>query len=167
MADQLQQWIDKCAIQDLIFRYSDSVNRADWAETAKLYAADAVWESPLFDMHFESGAEFCAHLARSSATLELLIQTPHCPIVTLVTDDTASATTTIHEVVRGTNLEDSAFGPAGGEINFEDYGIYYDEIARLDGEWKFIHRLFVPTYIGQGPVTGDVPIDRSRLLTMA
>ena len=89
MADQLQQWIDKCAIQDLIFRYSDSVNRADWEETAKLYAADAVWESPLFNMRFESGAEWCNYLARSTESSELLIQTPHCPVVTLLTDETA------------------------------------------------------------------------------
>ena len=167
MADQLQQWIDKCAIQDLIFRYSDSVNRADWEETAKLYAADAVWESPLFNMRFESGAEWCNYLARSTESSELLIQTPHCPVVTLLTDETARATTTIHEFSRGTNVEDSSFGPKGGEINFEDYGIYYDKIARLDGEWKFTHRLFVPIYVGQGQVTGDVPIERSRLLTMS
>src|SRR6476659_6857722 len=110
MADQLQQWIDKCAIQDLIFRYSDSVNRADWEETAKLYAADAVWESPLFNMRFESGAEWCNYLARSTESSELLIQTPHCPVVTLLTDETARATTTIHEFSRGTNVEDSSFG---------------------------------------------------------
>ena len=42
---------------------ADSVNRADRDEKAKLYAVDAIWESPLLDMRFEPGAEFYAHLA--------------------------------------------------------------------------------------------------------
>jgi hypothetical protein len=163
MSDQVQQWIDKCAIQELIHRYADSVNRADWDETIKVFASDAVWESPLLGMHFDSAAAFVGNLRETGPSSELLVQTATSPVVTLVNDDRARATTTIHEFVRGTTVMDSELGPKGSPINFEDYGIYYDEVSRLGDEWKFTHRVFVPTYLGHDCVTGDVPIGREEL----
>ena len=162
MDDIMRQWIDKCAIQELIYRYTDSVNRADWDETIKLYAHDAVWESPALEMHFDSAEAFVENL-RATTSSELLVQTASSPVISLRGEDRAQATTTIHEFVRGSTSTDSALGPKGSAINFEDYGIYYDEIARLDGDWKFTHRVFVPTYIAQGCVTGDVPTLRQNL----
>jgi len=47
---------------------------------------------------------------------------------------------------------------------FEQYGIYFDDLARIDDDWKFTHRLFVPLYVGAGCVTGDVLTQRSDLL---
>jgi hypothetical protein len=44
------------------------------------------------------------------------------------------------------------------------FGIYYDDLARIDGEWKFTRRVFVPTYMTVGSVTGDVFTQRSALL---
>jgi ketosteroid isomerase-like protein len=163
MDDQLQRWVHKCAIQELIYRYSSSVNRADWDDTIKLYAPNAVWESPVLGMRFETAAAFVDNLRNSTPTTDILVQTASSPVITLVDDNFARATTTIHEFCRGTTAEDGPFGPPGSEINFEDYGIYYDEITRLDGEWKFTHRLFVPIYLGPGCVTGDVTTPRENL----
>jgi hypothetical protein len=66
----------------------------------------------------------------------------------------AEATTTVHELVRGEVHADSALGEAGTSVYFEQYGIYYDDVAKLDGEWKFTHRLFVPVYLRTDCVTG-------------
>jgi ketosteroid isomerase-like protein len=162
--NHLQQWVEKCAIQELIYRYTDSVNRADWDATIKLYAPDALWESPVLGMRFETAAAFVDNLRTSTPTTDILVQTASSPVIRLVNDDFARATTTIHEFCRGTTAEDGPFGPTGSEINFEDYGIYYDEIARIEDEWKFTHRIFVPTYMGTGCVTGDVPTPRQDLL---
>jgi len=159
----VQRWIDKCAIQELIYRYTDSVNRADWEETLTLYAPDAVWESPVLEMRFETAAAFVDNLRTSTPTTDILVQTASSPVIRLAQHDFAEATTTIHEFCRGTTADEGVFGPPGSEINFEDYGIYYDKITRLDGEWKFTHRLFVPTYLGMGVVTGDVPTPRETL----
>ena len=41
--------------------------------------------------------------------------------------------------------------------------IYYDDVARIDGQWKFTHRLFVPFYLANGCVTGDVLTRRAEL----
>jgi hypothetical protein len=44
------------------------------------------------------------------------------------------------------------------------HGLYYDDVAKLDGEWKFTHRLFVPVYRRTDWVTGQVLTPRFALL---
>ena len=52
----------------------------------------------------------------------------------------------------------------GEEVDVDQYGIYFDDVARIDGEWKFTHRRFVPLYICGDAVTGNVLTQRSSLL---
>jgi hypothetical protein len=59
---------------------------------------------------------------------------------------------------------DGTYGAEGAELNFEQNGAYFDDVARIGGEWKFTHRLFVPIYVSGGCVTGDVVTQRSALL---
>jgi hypothetical protein len=158
---ELREWLDRLAIQDLINRYSDAVTRADWQQCEPLFAVDAVWETPA-GLRFESGKSLVDFL-EPTTSYDVLIQTPHSSVITLTDADRASATTTIHELTRGIGLADSEFGEAGAEINLEQYGIYYDDIGRIEGEWKFTRRLFVPFYVGRGRVTGDVFTPRSAL----
>jgi hypothetical protein len=159
---ELLEWLDRLAIQDLINRYSDAVTRADWRQCETLFAVDAVWESPA-GLRFENAKSFMDFLKRTTS-YDVLIQTPHSSVITPTGVDQASATTTIHELTRAVGLADSEFGEAGAEINLEQWGIYHDDLARIDGEWKFIRREFVPVYIGRGRVTGDVFTPRGTLL---
>jgi len=140
---ELREWLDRLAIQDPINRYSDAVTRADWRECEKLFAVDAVWESPA-GLRFESAKSFMDFL-KPTTSYDVLIQTPHSSVITPTGVDQASATTTIHELTRGVGLADSEFGDAGAEINVEQWGIYYDDLARIDGEWKFIRRSLYPS----------------------
>jgi hypothetical protein len=155
--------VDREAIRDLIFRYSDSVTRGDFERLATFFSPDAVWESPLLDLRFESAGAFIDFLSGGSGSLDVLIQTPHSPVVDLVSSERATATTTIHEMVRGTLIESGVFGDAGAETNVEQHGIYHDEIVKFDEEWKFTHRLFVPFLIATGTVVGDVTSTRPLL----
>jgi ketosteroid isomerase-like protein len=159
-----QQWADKLAIQELIYRYSDAVTRGDLEAMRSVFASDAIWESPLFGLRYESARAFCDHFAESTTTVDLLIQTAQNPVVQLVDDDTARATTTIFELTRGTLALDGAFGAQGDSINFADYGVYYDDVAKRNGQWLFTHRLFVPFYVEQGAARGELPTNRSSLL---
>lgn len=113
-------------------------------------------------MRFESASAFVDML--DSPAVRLLIQTPHSCVIRLTGPDLAEATTTIHEVIRGEVLADGTFGEPGTPVNIENYGIYHDDLAKLDGEWKFTHRLFVPIYMNSGCVTGDVITHRTALL---
>jgi hypothetical protein len=163
METELREWLDRLAIHDLIYRYSDAVTRADWEQCEAVFVADAVWEAPLLGLRYESRESFLETL-RATTTFDLLIQTPHSSVIEFTGPDQTQATTTIHEMNRGLVAMDSKLGAGGTEINVDTYGIYYDDIARVDGEWKFTHRLFVPFYLSSGSVIGDVLIPRSGLL---
>jgi ketosteroid isomerase-like protein len=158
---QVRDWLDRLAIQDLIFRYSDAVTRGDYEQMATIFAPDAVWESPLLGMHFDTAAAFIEMQIQGSGSLEVLIQTPHSPVIELEGDRRARVTTTIHERIRGVAGDAaSTLGDAGAELNVDQYGTYYDEVVEVDGTWKFAHRLFVPFLIATGTVTGDVVTSR-------
>jgi hypothetical protein len=153
---KLSAWVDRDAIRDLIFRYSDAVTRADYEQMMTVFAPDAVWESPLLQMRFESARSFIEFQIEGSTGLDVLIQTSHNPVIELLSRDQARATTTIHEMFIGRAGGASAFGDPGTELNVDQYGIYYDEVAKIEGEWKFIHRFFAPFLLAQGGVSGDV-----------
>jgi SnoaL-like domain len=162
--DATATWVDKLAVQELIHRYADGVNRADWNQVRGVFAPQAVWEAPAFGLHFGTAEEFCDFLAQTQTSSQLLVQTTHATVVRLTSPDAATATTTIHEISLGTNLVDGALGDAGDEINMEDYGIYYDAAERIGGEWLFVHRMFMPLYAHIGCVTGNVVTGRDQLL---
>jgi SnoaL-like domain len=151
---ELREWLDRLSIQDVIHRYSDAVTRADWQQCEAVFAPDALWESPGLGMRYESRSAFLEML-RATSSADLLIQTAHSSVITLTGADQARATTMIHEFVRATE---------GAETNFEQYGIYFDDLARIKRRWVFTHRLFVPLYVGTGCVTGDLLTERSALL---
>jgi hypothetical protein len=75
-----EEWLDRQAVEDLIHRYSDSVTRGDHERTATLFAPDAVWVE-VGGARLETARECVHYLVEGSASLELLIQTPHSPVV--------------------------------------------------------------------------------------
>jgi hypothetical protein len=157
------EWIERLAIADLIYRFSDSVTRADWDQTEAVFAPDAIWESPALGLRFAGARTFRDFLSETTRN-DLLILTAHPPVIRLAASEQAQATTTVHELSRGEGHADSTLGEAGTPRNHELYGIYYDDVAKLDGEWKFTHRLFVPVYVRTDSVTGQVLTPRFGLL---
>ena len=69
---ELRGWLDRLAIQDLIHRYSDAVTRADWGQCEAVFAAEAIWESPVVGLRYDSRAAFLEVL-RETSTSDLLI----------------------------------------------------------------------------------------------
>src|SRR4051812_16313511 len=160
MTDDARAWEDRSAIEQLIYCYSDAVTRADYVQMATVFADDAVWESPILEMHFDTAREFIDFQADGSTGLDVLIQTASNPVIDLLTGDRATATTNIREIIRGAASVDGPYGPAGTETNVDQYGIYFDEIAKFDAMWKFTHRTFVPILIAQGTIAGDIVTPR-------
>jgi hypothetical protein len=157
-------WIEMFKIQQLIYRYFDSVNRGDLETMRSAYTDDAVWESPFMGFRQESADAYIEFFRQSTTTAELLIMTPHCPVIQLLGADSARATTTFHEFARGPAPEEGPFGAKGADVNFEHFGIYYDDVSRIDDSWKFTHRLVVSIYLGSGAMTGEVVAKRASLL---
>ncbi len=161
-----QERLERLAIQDLIYRYSDAVTRADWRQCEAVFAPDARWECGALGVAFDSRAAFMEYLL-PTAGLQVLIQTPHSPVITLTGPHSARATTTIHELVLGVAATGSAVAATGEGVNSDQWGIYFDKVARLDGEWRFTHRRFVLLYVHRGAVAGDVLAQRSSLSASA
>ena len=97
---EVPAWLDRLAILDLIHRYSDAVTRADYEQMATVFTPDTLWESPVLGLRFETPRAFIDFQIEGNDALEVLIQTPHSPVVDLVDAERATATTTIHEMIR-------------------------------------------------------------------
>ena len=85
-------------------------------------------------------------------------------VIDLQGADQAQATSTIHEMGRGASPS-----PDGSEtdlwLNWSHYGIYYDDIVKIDGEWKFARRFCQPLlYVGEDAVPGDAIASRTQLV---
>jgi hypothetical protein len=63
-----REWLDRPAIQDLIYRYSDAVTRADWVQCEAVFAPDAIRESPILGMRYENRASFMKYCGRRPHT---------------------------------------------------------------------------------------------------
>ena len=69
-------WIEMFKIEQLIYRYFDSVNRGDLATMRSLFADDAVWESPVMGFRQESADAYVEFFRTSTAAAEMLVMTP-------------------------------------------------------------------------------------------
>jgi ketosteroid isomerase-like protein len=159
-----QQWIDKLAIQELIYSHCDAITRGDLGALESLYAPDAIWEIPLFGLRTESARAFLDFLADATANADLLVQTAHNSVVRLLDESTAKATTTIFELSRGRAVADGPVGAAGEEVSMVQLAVYYDDVSKSTGRWLFTHRVFVQCYIEHGGWQGEIPNPRSSLL---
>jgi hypothetical protein len=165
---ELQAWIDRLAITELIHRYSDATTRADWDQLEAVFTVDAVHEvvSP-FNYRAEGAAEIRAVMSAGSDRLDFLIHRVDSIVIDLQEADRAQATSTIHEMGRGASPN-----PDDPEtdvwLDWSHYGIYYDDIAKIDGEWKFARRFCQPLlHVGEDAVPGDAIASRGSLVRTA
>jgi hypothetical protein len=144
---------DVVAIQQLVLAHCDAVTRGDWDRFESLYADDAVWEesSPL-EGRAEGARAIRERSETSTSAVDLFIQTAHGTVVTRVDDDRATARTPIRgfAVVRSRT--------------FENHGIYYDELVRIDGAWRFGHRYLQNLYVEESELTGSLAIARADIV---
>jgi hypothetical protein len=160
---ELQALLDRQAIQELIFRYSDAVTRGDYDPVIEMFAPDAVWDSPILGFSFTSARDFVESLVGGTVGLDVLAQTASNPVIELLDREHARATTTMREMVRGSPTDAGGSGEAPSEINEDRYAIYFDEIARIHDAWKFTRRVFVPFLLVPGGVVGDAVSPRPLL----
>jgi hypothetical protein len=160
---ELQSWTDIVAIEQLLYRYSDVVTRGVWEEDEALFVADAVLEigSP-FDARVE-GVEAILDWRRATARFELLIHTTYSPAVRLLDPSHAKATAQTREMVRSRAATSDADEEPAAALNIEFSSVYYDDVVKVDGDWKFAHRRCQPIYMEAGALAGQVLVARSSL----
>lgn len=141
---------DELAVIKLINRYTDAVNRRDWATLGSLFCENGVWdvggpEADPFTFLFTGREQIVAGIRGLVANLEFLVQTNHAVVVN-VNGDHATGSCTLQEISRANN--------GGGMMIL---GMYADDIVReRDGAWRFAKRTFRFTYIEERIVSGKV-----------
>jgi len=132
-AADIESWIDKNDLSELVARLSSAVDRADRERIASCYTADS------FDDHgtFKgSGAEFATFVSSGGivdAMHHLLGQS-----IFDVHDDEAWGETFF------------IFHGAVGATSVSGYGRYVDYFKKIDGVWKLKYRRVVPDVIPAG-----------------
>ena len=161
---ELRAWIDRLAITDLINRYSDATTRADWDQLEAVFAAHAVLEvSSPFDFRAEGATEIRNVMSGGSDRLDFLIHRVDSVVVDLQGTDRAQ------QRRRSMNCRGASPNPDGTgtdvRLDWFQYGVYYDDIAKIDGEWKFACRFCQPLlYVGEDAVPGDAIAVRTGLV---
>ena len=147
------RWIDVVAIKDLVVRYSDAATRGDWDAFAECWMTDGVWITlPPIDQHVVGIDAILADVQSSIPTTDFFVQTTHGAVVTLDGPDRARSTTTIHALARKT-----------GVFSIENFGVYYDDVVKVDGRWRFARRCLQPVYMDMTEHPGQAPISRADL----
>ena len=148
-----EAWVDKVAIQETINRYSDAANRADWDALESCYAPGSVWEvTEPNSLRFEEPERIREGVVNLIGRVETFLQVVHNTLVTLHDDGTASARSTLQEIVRIPGTFDAVF-----------WGISYDRFVRHEGTWKFSHRRFRGVYLDRSPLGGECSLLRTEL----
>lgn len=119
---------DILAIQHLVARWCDAINRRDFAAAAACFATDGVWAPP--GSEARGRAEIEALLEQLVGPQELLVQFAANPLIDL-RGDSASARWQVLEVGRT---------PDGKNLTI--LGTYDDRLTRTAGEWQFLERRF-------------------------
>ena len=145
-------WFEKLAIEDVTVRYSDAVNRSDWDAFEATWMPDAIWEeSPPLNERIVGARAIREHVSAILDEAEFIVQTTHGTVVTFLSDEQASSTTTIHAIAKV------------GQTSFVNFGIYYGDLVKSDGVWRFAHRRLQSVYSDHSPLTGPVSITRAEL----
>jgi ketosteroid isomerase-like protein len=152
-ANDVESWIAKQAIRELIDSYCDAINRGDWDRYQAAFAPDAVWEAPALDMRIEGAAAIRETVSSMTSSADVYLQTPSAVVVTLVDTDRATASSTVREQIR-----------TGGDEGMLMLGLYGDELVNTDGGWKFARRRFQLVYMEGIAMAGSAMTARPDLL---
>jgi ketosteroid isomerase-like protein len=151
-ASEVDAWIAKQAVRELIDNYCDAINRNDWDRYEATFASDAVWEAPALDMHLEGAAAIRSTVSDLTKSADVYLQTPAAVVVSIVDADHATASCTVREQVR-----------TGGDTGMLMLGVYDDELVKLDGAWKFARRSFKLVYMEGVAMPGNAMTSRADL----
>lgn len=135
LTTDVQMWLDKSQLAELVARLSSAVDRADEERIAGCYAEES------FDDHggFKgSGREFAAYVCTPSAARDADAQLHH-----LIGQSVFDV-----EGVEAWGETFFIFHLSGGDQLRPGIGRYIDYFQRIEGEWKLKYRRVVPDWIG-------------------
>lgn len=119
---------DRVAIRELNGTYADGVVRFDAATWGSVWADNAHWN--LMGHEVDGKAAIVGFWEQAMGGLEA-VSFINVPCMIEVTGDTATARVQTQEILKA---KDGSTRHVGG--------LYEDQLARVDGEWRFTKRVF-------------------------
>jgi hypothetical protein len=134
-------------IREVLDRYHAAINLRDWQLLDTLFAEDAIWEvGPPVNLRVERREQIVSAIRKSVLRQELLVQSNFAVVIDVKSRDAATAHSTIVEFGREPN--------AGKGMQV--VGFYDDELARVDGTWKYLRHAMRVRYMNDAPVPGEL-----------
>jgi hypothetical protein len=150
--NEVAVWMDRLAIQELAVRFCDATTRGDWAAFEACWAVDAVWqETAPLEAKIVGRDAIMERIPPSLDGVEFFVQMCHGVTIEELTADRARARTTIQGVARSRGH------------SCVNYGIYYDDLVKSDGVWRYARRLLQNLYVDTSPLAGSPAIARAAI----
>ena len=141
---RLQRLEDDAAIRDLVARFADTTTRDDNEGFAALWVPNATFiiNKPI-SMSATGTVEILAMLRKLREGRDFFVQFVNSGVLD-IQENHASARWILHE---------SAKGP--DEHYYTPYGLFFDELEKIDGKWLFTRRSFEYLFLDLSPFSGD------------
>ncbi|MCB2046831.1 MAG: nuclear transport factor 2 family protein [Novosphingobium sp.] len=153
---EFEQLCDRLEIRELAERYTMGITAHDWDLVGSCYHDDARWHVPQMGYDLNGRNAIVAGVRELVEPNELHMQMLHSLVFDRLDQDRSEIRSILHEL---------AHHPSG-ERGVNVFGIYYDEVTRRDGEWKFQNRRFEIHYLDPAPLPGNVMIDYANMPTL-
>lgn len=141
---RLQRLEDEAAIRDLVARFADTATRADYASFAALWAPNATFviNKPFYAS--ATGTEAIVAMMRKLRDgRDFFVEFVNSGVLD-IQENHATARWILHEAAK-----------SPGEHYYTPYGLFFDELAKVDGQWLFARRSFEYLFVDLSPFTGD------------
>jgi hypothetical protein len=117
-------------LRSLANHYADGINRADFGDVGRCWAPDGTWRVPApFNILRSGREEIVRRLADRRAEVDIVVMLVGTVVVTEASADRIVGRTTIEEV-----------GRLNAERGLHVFGLYDDELVKINGQWHFQNR---------------------------
>jgi hypothetical protein len=152
-SEDIASWIDKLAIREVIARYSNASTRGAWDDYEALWTSDAVWEvAPPVGTKVVGARAIRQSASTNVDKSDFLFQMTHDTVVELHGQGKASASTIIQAISR-----------REGYHHIMNLAVFYDDLVKEDGAWKFARRFLQPIYVDSTALPGKMVIPRIEI----
>jgi hypothetical protein len=151
MTDGISRLLDRAALQDLMTRYAQGVDRRDWAAVRDTFHADAT------DDHgdYQGGVDgFIEWVSTRHAQIDQSMHFLGNCLIEFAGDDRALVETYYVARQRSPGAIVMGGGATSGEVDVEVLGRYIDIAERRDGVWRTARRTVAFETMRTWPVNG-------------
>ncbi len=134
---------EEALIQKQVAKFADAVNRRDREEFRSLWVEQGIWDlKPPLNINVTGRDNIVQTFVQLLDNWEFFVQMVHSGVIE-IQGDQAQARWSMNEI--GRNHEGKGF---------QNFGMYEDQLIRLDNQWLFVQRTYHFAYIDEPQLSG-------------